>query len=317
VSSFEAVDTAIRDGCVCCGPGQPFTEHRVEEGMFRTGEVFTYRECLRCGSLQIADVPDDLSRYYDADEYYSFKTTKLVTNRIFRTGLARAAFRANTSLFLRTGLGRPVQTWARMAGVKLSDRILDLGCGGGDRLFRMHLLGFRHLAGADPFLPEDREVASSVPLRKQRHDEIDGRYDWIMMHHTFEHVPDPRATLQSCKRLLSEGGKVLIRIPIMGQAAWRRYGTNWVQIDPPRHLVVYTPRSVKEIAESEGFRVDQIFYDSTGFQFWGSECVAARQPHSRGPHIFTENLWSSWNLEADRLNKAHDGDQAGFVLSAA
>jgi hypothetical protein len=154
-------------------------------------------------------------------------------------------------------------------------------------------------------------------LRKQRHTEIDGRYDWITMHHTFEHIPDPRATLRSCRRLLSDRGKVLIRIPIMGQAAWRRYGTNWVQIDAPRHLVLYTPRSLREIAESEGFRVDQMFYDSSEFQFSGSESVAVRRPVVSGPDGFPEALWAFWYREADRLNRAHDGDQGGFVLSAA
>ena len=38
--------------------------------MFGTRESFTYQLCSACGSLQISDIPDDLSRYYP-DGYYA------------------------------------------------------------------------------------------------------------------------------------------------------------------------------------------------------------------------------------------------------
>jgi hypothetical protein len=39
--------------------------------MIGLGEAFDYLECPVCGSLQIAEIPADLSRYYPAD-YYSY-----------------------------------------------------------------------------------------------------------------------------------------------------------------------------------------------------------------------------------------------------
>ena len=318
-------ELAIGEGCVSCGPSQPFATHVIDEGMFRTGESFTYHECLRCGSLQIAEVPTDLGRYYPKDKYYSLSPMKgyYITKPILQTRLARILLRVNTHLFLQ-GYDIPTTRkladrlrWARLAGMKQHERILDIGCGAGELLLRMHVLGFKRLAGADPFLPDDRVVASNVPLWKLPHTEIPGHYDWVMLHHTFEHVSDPRSVLQSCRRLLMETGRVLIRMPIMGNAAWQRYRTNWVQIDPPRHLILYTPRSFRSLAEAEGFHVEDVFYDSSSFQFWGSECVTVGRPFAGGRRGFTNEQLALWEREAAELNEANDGDQGGFVLSVA
>lgn len=309
--------TLTEQGCTVCGPGTERTECTVDEGMFRTGESFTYFECGRCGSLQIASVPEDLGKYYDTDEYYSFKDhSKGMDRGWLRLWPARAALRANTVLYLRTGRGRGVP-WTRAAGLRVDDRILDFGCGAGDNLLKMHLYGFTHLEGADPFLPEDVDVAPGVHLRKKTHIDLEGQHDWVVMHHSFEHLPDPHEMLRSARRVLAPNGRILIRMPIMGRAAWRQYGVNWAQIDPPRHLVLYTPEGIKALAEAEGFRVVKMFYDSTAFQFWGSECVAAGKPHSAGVGAFTEAQIAGWTAEARRLNTAHDGDQAGIVLGEA
>jgi SAM-dependent methyltransferase len=313
-SLADMADTPITEGCVVCGPGPSRLEYSIDEGMHRTGEHFKYFQCVGCGSMQIAEVPEHLASYYDPKEYYSFSQTDSKSDRKWlRSTPARIALRANTELFLRTGRGRGVD-FTRQLGFRTSDRILDLGCGAGQLLKRLHLFGFRYLMGADPHLDEEREVVPGVQLVKRSHAEIAGEYDWVMMHHAFEHVPDPRATLQSVRRLLAPGGRMLIRMPIMGQHAWRHYGTNWAQLDAPRHLVIYSVPAVRLLAESERFEIDNLYFDSTEFQFWGSELVAAKKPHSTGPEGFSAADRRLWALTAERLNRAGDGDQAVIVL---
>lgn len=304
----------LGQGCVVCGPDEGFEEFKIDEGMFRTGERFTYRQCKRCGSLQIAEMPADLAPYYNNSQYYSFKP--LLSRPALETKVGRAALTLNAAMYVRTGLGRGMP-WTREAGMRVNDRILELGSGSGNLLLRMHRHGFRQLTGSDPFVDEPKEIAPGLELKKAFHHEVTGEYDWIMMHHSFEHVPDPHSTLRSCRRLLADGGRVLIRMPIMGQAAWRIYGVNWVQIDPPRHLVLYTPMAVREIAEAEGFKLERIFFDSSAFQFWGSELVASGRPHANGKGNFTERERAEWEAEAVRLNRSNDGDAGGYVLSPA
>ena len=37
-------------------------------------------------------------------------------------------------------------------------------------------------------------------------EELDGSFDVIMLHHSFEHMPDPVSTLRALKRLCAPGG---------------------------------------------------------------------------------------------------------------
>jgi SAM-dependent methyltransferase len=308
----------LDDDCVACGSVRTRGRHDVPEAMFRTGDSFTYRECDVCGSLQIDTVPPDLTTHYDPDRYHGFaEPDQRLRRRWLRRTPAQVALRLNTEVYLRTGVGRG-PSWARRAGIRPADRILDVGCGSGAHLLLLHVLGYRHLLGADPFLDTSREVAPGVHLLKATHKELEGRFDWVMMHHSFEHVADPRALLASVQGMLTDDGRVLIRMPVKGGWVWRNYGVNWVQLDAPRHLVLYTIDGFRRIAEECGFLLDDVFYDSGTFQFWGSELVRSGQAHAGGPSDrFAPQQIATWATDAERLNRALDGDQASFVLRSA
>ena len=286
--------------------------------MFRTGDSFTYRECDVCGSLQIDTVPPDLAVHYDSDRYYSLAEPNQKFQRPWlRWTPTRFALRLNTGAYLRTGVGRGF-SWARKAGIRPADRILDFGCGRGENLLMLHLLGYRNLLGADAYLDTSMEVAPGVPVLKATHKEIEGRFDWVMMHHSFEHIADPRALLTSVQGMLTNEGRVLIRMPVTGSWAWRKYGVNWAQLDSPRHLVLYTMDGFRQLAEECGFLLDDVFYDSDSFQFFGSELVRSGEAFVGRPTVrFSSQQMAAWAKEAERLNRTRDGDQACFVLRSA
>src|SRR5262245_47713162 len=54
--------------CKICGRSDGNRIHSIREMMFGTKEPFEYIECGNCGCIQIADIPDDLSRHYPS--YY-------------------------------------------------------------------------------------------------------------------------------------------------------------------------------------------------------------------------------------------------------
>jgi SAM-dependent methyltransferase len=286
--------------CRVCD-GKSTDEYVLTETMFGTLEEFRYFECGTCGCLQICEVPHDLSRHYRSG-YYSFSPTV----GGLRKWLKAAALRdlcGGISLAGRilNWLGKsPVDAaWLRACGVSLDTRILDVGCGGGERLLDLHSAGFRHLAGVDPFVDADVQLARGVTIRKAQLAELTGQYDLIMLHHSFEHLTDPAAALGEVVRLLAPSGTILIRIPVMGCWAWRHYGRDWVQLDPPRHLFLFTAKSIQKLADAFGLQVHDVVYDSTDFQFDASEKI-------RGSKID--------HPSAHELNMVGDGDQACFVL---
>jgi predicted SAM-dependent methyltransferase len=146
-----------------------------------------------------------------------------------------------------------------------------------------------------------------------------------MFHHAFEHVPDPLETLVSTARLLVPGGICLIRIPIGGSYAWEHYRTNWVQLDAPRHYFLHTVDSMRLLASRSGLLLDQVIYDSTEFQFWGSEQyqrdipLYSPQSYKQNPQhsIFTPEQIATFHHQAEELNQQGRGDQAAFYLRKA
>jgi len=188
----------------------------------------------------------------------------------------------------------------------------------------MHDVGFTDLTGIEPYIEHDLDYGNGVVVWKRTLDELDGKYDFIMLHHVLEHMADPLGTLEHVHRLLKRERFALIRIPVAGTYAWRTYGSDWVQLDAPRHLFLHTERSLTTLAERSGFEVTDALYDSTGFQFWGSEQYrrniplldthASQNKASPRSSLFSKAELRSFKERAEKLNLSRDGDQACFYL---
>jgi len=183
----------------------------------------------------------------------------------------------------------------------------------------MAMLGFQFLVGVDPLISEELNEGNGVRIRKcQLEDLKDEEYDLAMFHHSLEHIADPRNVLQAAARLLAPDGRCLVRLPVVAHA-WEKYGTNWVQLDPPRHMWVPTDKTMRILAESVGLDVESVEYDSTEFQFWGSELYARGIPLKGVNSASLERMFRREELIEFRnlaayLNSKGQGDQAAFVL---
>lgn len=292
--------------------------------MFGTRDPFEYFDCTDCGCVQIAEVPDDLSAHYPAD-YYSYgaggagRLRRLAKRQRLRHSLG---FPSPGGALLARRYGPSfVGQWLAPLRAALDDRILDVGSGAGHLLFELRDAGFTSLTGADPFAPAEVDTRGVRVLRQSIH-EVEGTFDLVMMHHTFEHLPDPAETLASAHRLVRPGGQVLLRIPVADSYAFRTYGADWVQLDAPRHLFLHTEDSIGRLAVGAGLEVRSVAYDSSAFQFWGSEQyqrdVPLSDPRSYGvdPEAspFTADEITAFERRAAELNRAGDGDQARFTL---
>lgn len=304
-------------------------EHTVAEMMFGTGARFAYLECRACGSLTLRDVPPALDAYYPAD-YYSLLDAEAPTDGALGRSLRRSLMRltlANAAVgelvLSPPVLGKRVPPWARLLpglGLRLDAAVLDAGCGNGHRLLTLQRHGFRNLTGADPHLPEGL-IDDGVRFWRGAPQELTGPFDLVMFHHSFEHMEGPTEVLVAVRRMLAPGGAVILRLPLAGSYAWRRYGVHWVQLDAPRHLFVPTVAGVHLLAADTGFSVAKIVFDSDGFQFWGSEQYRDGIPlyppgaHAREPTpTASPARLRQFQQRAAELNAVGDGDQAAFLL---
>ncbi len=316
--------------CYVCGNHQGNRLRYPREMMFGTEEKFEYLECDYCACLQITDTPTDLGRYY-AGDYYSYKVPKeknyppwLLKLRKKRTRALLGERDAVGSLMARLSKHRAEHfDWLSRAGVRLDSAILDVGCGSGSLLRQMQRDGFSDLLGVDPFLEHDTDYGYGLKILKRRIGDLDRRFDFIMLNHSFEHMPDPRQVLLELRTILSNSGTLLLRVPVADSYARRKYGIHWVAWDAPRHLFLHTVRSMHLLAQQTGFDVIDVTYDSSRLQFYGSELYLRgipfknQKPYApgKGPKAFTQQEWDCFAQLASELNIYRDGDTACFFLS--
>jgi SAM-dependent methyltransferase len=317
--------------CRICGNTENNLIHQAREMMFGTREPFDYLECGACGTLQICEIPD-LRRYYPKDYYSLNQGENGIEEKPSRLRLsARRAesYLLNRKNFISKFIARknarrqaffPDYLKEPLLELNFNSRILDFGCGTGKLLQTLYYYGFRHLTGADAFIEKDIFYPNGVTIYKRTLAEIEPFFDLVMLHHSFEHLPAPLESLREIHRLLPCGKFCLIRIPVAAHA-WKKYGVDWIQLDAPRHLFLYTERSFRFLAEKAGFEVAKIVYDSDVFQFFGSEAYArnismseASAESSKFKETFTPAQLRLWEREAEALNRQNEGDQACFYL---
>lgn len=309
--------------CISCGNSSRYQIHSVREMMYGLREEFEYFECLDCGCLQIIDIPASLDKYYP-DDYYSFQVTGR-SNPISKIKSLLGRERNRYSLFRQGMLGRfvnikysyPEGELLKRLGIQKNWSILDVGCGTGSWLFSLRDLGFTNLYGVDLFIDSNID-AGSVKIHKGTIHELEDsqKYNLIRSNHSFEHMPDQYDTLVKIHELLTPDGFCTIAMPVKTETIWGRYGTNWVQIYAPRHLVIHTVASFTSLARKAGFEVSDVVFN------WGSEQyvrdipLKSEKSYSVSPRnsIFSREMMQHYKTEAERLNLQSEGDQAIFVL---
>jgi SAM-dependent methyltransferase len=313
--------------------------YEAREMMFGFRDRFTYFQCTRCGCLQIAEFPPNMSKYYP-ETYYAYADD---SHRFSDPGSAprRIASRLrNRYEVLRRGfIGRmlhglrPQEEVAacvakhfpgdgvREVGLTVRSRVLDVGCGAGEMLQALRSAGFRHLLGIDRY-PDGGLVQRAPMLESREIHDVSGQWDLVMFHHSFEHIADQKGTLDAVVRLLAPGGVCLIRVPVASSYAWERYRVDWVQLDAPRHFFLHTEDSLGRLAADVGLEIAKVVYDSSAFQFVGSELyrrgiplssTAPADVHARA-EAFTRDELAEFGRRARDLNAQGRGDQAAFYM---
>lgn len=312
-----------RHACLLCGARSLSDPVVAKEMMLGLGHPFTYVTCGRCKCIQLLEVPSDLSIYYPQG-YYSMRSRGAIRKLLLRAWAKESFGRPSIlgKILVRLmGRHQGVEAINRLA-VGYDSRILDVGCGSGDLLFLLNVLGFVDLMGIDPFLVEDQASGSRFRLLRQEISQVQGQFDLVLFNHSLEHVPDPLAALSAALRVLAPDGTLVVRIPVAGSYAWRKYGVNWVGLDPPRHIFLPSVESIHLLCERLSLELFGTKFESDEFMFWGSEQYAANVPLNDRRSYAVKKLWRlfpskamlSYRRLAEELNSRGDSDTACFFL---
>jgi 2-polyprenyl-3-methyl-5-hydroxy-6-metoxy-1,4-benzoquinol methylase len=263
-----------RPTCLLCrAPGEPLYQNLNDRLFSATGQWNLVRCSDRgCGLLWLDPMPIEADI---ADAYRDYHThaqdSRPRLNDEKRAYLNKrygypmpAARRRGTLAALRRALfrlrfRRKAELAAQVFYLPMpagGGRLLDVGCGSGDGLRLMSELGWT--AEGVEVDPQAIAVARSKGLTIHAGTLVaqnfpDMSFDAITMSHVIEHLHDPVAIIAECRRILKPGGTLVMITPNARSLCHAQFGANWVALDPPRHLHIFTPQALQEATRRAGF----------------------------------------------------------------
>lgn len=314
--------------CIICKSQNNFDTYTVEELQMGIGGFFKYLLCKACGTMQIEAVPENLGQYYSNENYYSFNMELKVAKKADTLRKIKANYLIHgkqklIGSILSLGYTIPEHyEWMKYSNTQFEDAILDIGTGNGSLLTKLHQIGFTNLTGIDPFIEKSKDYGAIKILKKDLF-EVNERYQTIMMHHSLEHMLNPLAALHHAKKILTDNGTLIVRIPIMGNYGWKKYKTTWCGLDAPRHIFIPSEKAIKILFEQAGLHLEKFYYDSSDYVVWASEQYLKHIPlHAPNSYMtnpsasnFTKPQIKAMRKMMRAENKKGNGDMAVFYLT--
>lgn len=238
------------DRCPLCDDPRGEVLHRLGDPGGRIPGTFELRRCLGCGLVFTDPRPGDeqLAGLYGEEFYFS-------------TGWSYRALAGLVIELIQSRRRRRVERFVRPG------RLLDIGSGDGSFVHHMARHGW-DATGLD-FSPSALEFASRsrnggrfLQGTLEDYDAPPGRLDLITMWQVLEHIGEPRPLLSRCHDLLARGGLLVVAVPNIEGLSARLTGERWWGLDVPRHLVHWTPGTLRRALEQAGFGVVRIRHRS-------------------------------------------------------
>lgn len=139
--------------------------------------------------------------------------------------------------------------------------LLDVGCGNGRYLDGMKKLGWQ-TKGVE-FNESAVRVCNISKLDVHHGDLFSANFDTnsfdvINVSHVVEHVPNPKELFAELSRILKKNGTLIIKTPNSEALGRALFNTNWYANDVPRHIYLFSEKSLKILASNCGLKVLQI-----------------------------------------------------------
>jgi 2-polyprenyl-3-methyl-5-hydroxy-6-metoxy-1,4-benzoquinol methylase len=186
-----------------------------------------------------------------------------------------------------------------LPAAKSSARALDVGCGSGVLLERMKSLGWE-VEGVEidrPAVEGARARGVNVRLGTLHAQQYPGNhFDAVHMAHVIEHVHNPAEMLSECFRILTPGGKLVVITPNVESRGHRQFGAAWSNLDPPRHLVLFSRRTLQTMAEQAGFVIERASTTARSAWVYGAMSGQIKQTGKIDMRTFHNARWLSYGL---------------------
>lgn len=244
------------DGCRVCGIGidQPSLDLPAPALTSTYEQVAMHTRvyvCASCGHVQSPDLPD-MEAFYDTRFKCALDSEAFDQITEIRNGVPRYRTDIQADLALE------------LVSVPKGARVLDFGAAKAATLRKIwarrpdispHVFDVSddYRSSWSAWLPSEAVATYEVP-RSWR-----GRFDVVMAHYVFEHVPDPVARLREISELLAPGGRFYFSVP--------NWAANVGDLLVAEHTNHFTDVSIRRAVHEAGLAVDVLDSASLPYGF--------------------------------------------------
>lgn len=241
----------------------------AHDRMFHLPGNFQVYTCLACGLTYIGNPPksEEIGTYYPKTRYYSYRDQD--DDGFFgalRNYLLLHYYKPTIWSRLLTGF---IPNVPAIPTYQKNGKIFDIGCGTGGTLISLGKLGWTTY-GVDM-------DASAIAIAKTKGVEYayvgtyeilkrfpDNYFDAVRLYHVIEHLYDPGDCLRLIRKKLKQNGELIIGTPNSDSLVSTIFGTYWYNLDVPRHLVLFNPKTLESTIKKIGFRLSKREFCSAG-----------------------------------------------------
>ena len=127
------------------------------------------------------------------------------------------------------------------------------------------------------------------------------RYDYIMSCHCVEHVPEVRRLFRAFFKALKPGKALAIEVPNADALAIQRYGEFYYYLCMPVHFHIFSPQSIRLLAEEVGFTDVVVASYSRWYTQAEAAILQARARHNRDCQTARYKSYTKWEGILGRL----------------
>lgn len=216
--------------------------------------TFSYVTCLKCGLVYMNPQinPKDLIEFYP-NNYAPHQAKRLNFDPLKKNPLPQSV----------------------LAKINRNSTLLDAGCGSGKFLSEIKTFADCKVCGVD--------ISKTACETAKKYYDLDvfcgniteapfknNCFDLITAWSYLEHVPNPSEVLAKIYHLLKQGADCVISCPNFDSFNAKVFRNKWYHLDCPRHLYIYSPKTISGLLEKNGFTVKKIIHEKSSKGFLGS-----------------------------------------------
>jgi 2-polyprenyl-3-methyl-5-hydroxy-6-metoxy-1,4-benzoquinol methylase len=261
--------------CIVCNKSDFCELFQTKDRMFNILGMFSVNKCNHCGLVfqSPQPTPQILKKHYPKQQYYSYKKSITGLSGLiskFRTYLINHYYEPSLLSTAFSAIVKGVPAIPHKPKIK-NAKILDVGCGSGATLELLKDLGWNVYG-----LEIDKNAVMAANERGLENVKIGGYekiatfpnnyFDCIRLYHVIEHVQNPCECLNLIHKKLKPGGEILLGTPNINSVVGKMFGIHWYNLDIPRHLFIFSPKTLSSVVKDQQFRKISIeFCSSDGF----------------------------------------------------